>query len=133
MKRKLLLFLLLCYACNLHAQYDFYKIYTGNNNTSFLTAKKLDTYNENTVASGDLLFTSVNKQGQINWAKEAYWDSSATQLQFLGISYSELIATPDGGFIGLANTVPLGIVTRFDSLGNEIWTKSFDRLNEGIS
>ena len=132
MKKQLFLLLLLMQTHWVTAQYDFYKSYTGGTNTSFNAAKQLETYNENTVASFQIL-ASVNKQGNINWSKQVYLDSTAANYPAFPVRYTELIPTPDGGFIGLANTILLGIATRFDSLGNEIWSKSFDRPNEGVS
>jgi len=132
MKRKLLMFLLLCCMHNLHAQYDFHKVYTDSISTDFLTAKQLYTYNESIITAGSHTLASVNKQGYINWAKNVYVDSSTINFAFFPIEYHELVSTPDGGFIGLSDISLLGIVSRFDSLGNEIWSKSMSHLTYNV-
>lgn len=127
MKRYILLcFLLIYYFNTAFSQYDYYKTYTSNFNVRFEIVQLLETYNETTVASGNSL-TALNKQGQVNWSKRIYQDSTLTPLS-LSIHYNGLAATPDGGFIGIGGP----IVTKFDSLGNQIWSKLFDRPNEGI-
>ena len=124
MRRYLFLLLLLIQSFYIQAQYDFHKIYSDSINTDFLTARQLETYHESIVAAGTHTLASVNKQGQINWSKNVYIDSSTLNLAFFPIEFHELIPTPDAGFIGLANEATFGIAARFDSLGNEIWSKT---------
>jgi gliding motility-associated-like protein len=134
----LLIMLLICCSNTAFSQYDYFKTYTGNNDTHFDAAQPLNTYHKNTVTGGQRL-TSLNNQGQINWSKQIFADSliMPNTVSFLG--YNRLAATSDGGFIGVTasvlnspSNVSLGIATRFDSLGNVIWSKKFERPNENI-
>ncbi|NJN77033.1 MAG: hypothetical protein HC803_00825 [Saprospiraceae bacterium] len=139
MKLNLLLILvLICCSNTAFSQYDYYKTYTGSNDTRFEVAEKLNTYNKNTITSG-LQLMSLNNQGQINWAKQIYTDSITGTTPLFLINFNELAPTSDGGFIGVtashinsSATVSLGVATRFDSLGNEIWSKAFERPNESL-
>ncbi len=106
------------------AQYDYYKTYTGNYNSSIEIVEELETYNEKTVASGRFL-SVLNKQGQVQWAKEISPDTIDFGYQYTAFRYDGLVATPDGGFIGIATQNLKGYVSRFDSLGNQIWSKSY--------